>query len=113
KLALQRKIATDMRDIWAMQPRFERRAGKSPYKLLEHMRLRAGYDFLLLRCASGEIDPEIGNWWTAFIAADGPAREELIARKPKAEGEAAAPKKRRRRGGRGKHKGAPVESGSA
>ncbi|MGZ3242118.1 MAG: polynucleotide adenylyltransferase PcnB, partial [Burkholderiaceae bacterium] len=25
KLALQRKIASDMRDIWAMQPRFERR----------------------------------------------------------------------------------------
>ena len=27
KLALQRKIASDMRDIWAMQPRFERRSG--------------------------------------------------------------------------------------
>jgi poly(A) polymerase len=54
KLALQRKIASDMRDIWAMQPRFERRTGKSPYKLLEHLRFRAGYDFLLLRCESGE-----------------------------------------------------------
>jgi len=60
KLALQRKIASDMRDIWAMQPRFERRVGKAPYKLLEHLRLRAGYDFLLLRCASGEIDAELG-----------------------------------------------------
>ncbi|KAK0358226.1 hypothetical protein LTR94_036315, partial [Friedmanniomyces endolithicus] len=29
-LALQRRIATDMRDIWAMQPRFERRAGRAP-----------------------------------------------------------------------------------
>lgn len=113
KLALQRRIATDMRDIWAMQPRFERRAGKSPYKLLEHMRLRAGYDFLLLRCASGEIDPEIGEWWTAFMAADGAGREELMTRKPKTpEGTAPAPKKRRRRGGRGKQKVAPTE-GSA
>jgi poly(A) polymerase len=109
KLALQRRIATDMRDIWAMQPRFERRTGKTPYKLLEHMRMRAGYDFLLLRCASGEIDAEIGEWWTAFIAADGPGREELLTRKPKGEGENAAPKKRRRRGGRNKQKGAPVE----
>ncbi|KRB83940.1 polynucleotide adenylyltransferase PcnB [Noviherbaspirillum sp. Root189] len=109
KLALQRKIATDMRDIWAMQPRFERRVGKSPYKMLEHMRLRAGYDFLLLRCASGEIDAEIGEWWTAFMAADGPGREELLARKPKTEGDSQAPKKRRRRGGRNKPKGAAAE----
>ncbi|MGN6703650.1 MAG: polynucleotide adenylyltransferase PcnB, partial [Burkholderiaceae bacterium] len=107
KLALQRKIASDMRDIWAMQPRFERRIGKSPYKLLEHPRLRAGYDFLLLRCQSGEIDMEIGDWWTDFMAADGPGREELLARKPKTEGEASAPKKRRRRGGRNRNKPAP------
>ncbi len=103
KLALQRKIASDMRDIWAMQPRFERRAGKSPYKLLEHLRLRAGYDFLLLRCASGEIDSELGEWWTAFIDADGAGREALIAKKPKSSAEAGPAKKRaRRRGGRGR-----------
>lgn len=110
KLALQRKIATDMRDIWAMQPRFERRTGKSPYKVLESQRLRAGYDFLLLRCESGEIDVEIGQWWTDFIAADGPGREELLSRKPKAEGEQAAPKKRRRR--RSKPKGTAAEGSS-
>ncbi|MQR02153.1 polynucleotide adenylyltransferase PcnB [Glaciimonas soli] len=97
KLALQRKIASDMRDIWAMQPRFERRVGKSPYKLLEHLRLRAGYDFLLLRCASGEIDSEIGEWWTAFMEGDGTQREILIAQKPKVKDEVAAPKKRARR----------------
>ena len=97
KLALQRKIASDMRDIWAMQPRFERRIGKSPYKLLEHLRLRAGYDFLLLRCASGEIDGEIGEWWTAFIDADGAGREELLAKKPGAANEGPAKKRPRRR----------------
>jgi poly(A) polymerase len=79
KLALQRKIGTDMRDIWSMQPRFERRNGKAPHKLLEHLRFRAGYDFLLLRCASGEIDAEIGDWWTAFYEGDDITREELIA----------------------------------
>jgi poly(A) polymerase len=105
KLALQRRIATDMRDIWAMQPRFERRAGKSPYKLLEHTRLRAGYDFLLLRCASGEVDGELGDWWTEFMQADGDDRESLLNRKPP-EADAAAPKRRRRRGGRGRSKSA-------
>ena len=78
KLALQRKIGSDMRDIWSMQPRFERRNGKAPYKLLEHLRFRAGYDFLLLRCESGEIDMEIGEWWTAFYEGDAVAREQLL-----------------------------------
>ena len=106
KLALQRKIASDMRDIWAMQPRFERRVGKAPYKLLEHLRLRAGYDFLLLRCASGEIDSEIGEWWTAFMDGDGSERELLLAQKPKVAAEAAPAKKRpRRRGSRSGAKG--------
>jgi poly(A) polymerase len=116
KLALQRKIASDMRDIWAMQPRFERRAGKSPYKLLEHLRLRAGYDFLLLRCESGEIDAELGEWWTDFIEADGAGREALIAKKPKSSssggGEPAPAKKRaRRRGGRGRKPATGGEEG--
>lgn len=78
KLELQRRIAADMRDIWSLQPRFERRSGKAPYRLLENPRLRAGYDFLLLRCESGEIDAELGNWWTAFIADNGSGREQLI-----------------------------------
>ena len=76
-LALQRRIATDMRDIWAMQPRFER-TGRAPHKLLENPRFRAGYDFLLLRCASGELDMEIGEWWTAFYEAEAGDRERLL-----------------------------------
>ncbi|TFW33265.1 polynucleotide adenylyltransferase PcnB [Massilia horti] len=78
-LALQRRIATDMRDIWAMQPRFERRTGKTPFKLLENPRFRAGYDFLLLRCESGELDKELGDWWTAFAEGDSAERERLIS----------------------------------
>ncbi len=108
KLALQRRIASDMRDIWAMQPRFERRTGKAPYRLLESERLRAGYDFLLLRCASGEMDAELGEWWTAFMAADGAGREELLAQKPK--GGIAPAKKRRRRSPRKTDK--PVADGA-
>jgi poly(A) polymerase len=77
-LALQRRIATDMRDIWAMQPRFERRTGKAPYKLLENTRFRAGFDFLLLRCESGELDKDIGDWWAAFAEADIGERERLL-----------------------------------
>src|SRR4051812_15775073 len=103
KLALQRKIGSDMRDIWSMQPRFERRSGKSPHKLLEHLRFRAGYDFLLLRCASGEIDAELGEWWTAFYEGDDATREDLIASANQPAGAGGAKRKRApRRGGRSK-----------
>jgi poly(A) polymerase len=95
-LALQRKIGTDMRDIWAMQPRFEKRIGKAPYKLLENNRLRAGYDFLLLRCASGEIDAELGEWWTDFINGDEQDRVRLLSIKPKTKTAESAPAKKRR-----------------
>ncbi|SFU97590.1 polynucleotide adenylyltransferase PcnB [Pseudoduganella namucuonensis] len=121
KLALQRKIGSDMRDIWAMQPRFERRTGKNPYKLLEHPRFRAGYDFLLLRCESGEIDAELGEWWTAFYDGDETEREQLVAGASQAGGGAGGGAKRKRpprRGGRNKgdgqgegHEGAPATAG--
>ncbi|HEX2530371.1 MAG TPA: hypothetical protein VHK70_02760, partial [Burkholderiaceae bacterium] len=52
-----------------------------------------------------------GEWWTAFIEADGPGREALLAKKPKPETGGDAPKKRsRRRNSRSKQKSAvPVE----
>ncbi|XLZ69331.1 polynucleotide adenylyltransferase PcnB [Massilia sp. SR12] len=98
KLAIQRKIGSDMRDIWAMQPRFERRNGKNPYKLLEHPRFRAGYDFLLLRCASGEIERELGDWWTVFYEADESVRDDLVAAVSSAGGKKkkAAPRRARK-----------------
>ncbi|MDB5767552.1 MAG: pcnB, partial [Collimonas fungivorans] len=76
-----------------------------------HLRLRAGYDFLLLRCASGEIDSEIGEWWTGFMEGDGSERELLLAQKPKVAAEAAPAKKRpRRRGSRSGAKGVNTDS---
>lgn len=78
KLAIQKKFSADMREIWSMQPRFLRRTGRAPFKLIIHPRLRAGYDFLLLRCQSNEIPSELGTWWTQFIEADDPTREKLL-----------------------------------
>ncbi len=97
KLALQRRITSDMRDIWAMQPRFERRSGKAPYRLLDHPRLRAGYDFMLLRCTAGEINAELGDWWTDFMSSDAAGREELLNKHNRSGGSANAPAKRKRR----------------
>ncbi len=78
KLAITRRIAGDIKEIWALQPRFEQRAGKRPYGVLEHPRFRAAYDFLLLRAESGEIENELAAWWTAFQNAEGEARAEML-----------------------------------
>jgi poly(A) polymerase len=94
KLAIHRRFSSDMREIWGLQQRLEKR-GRSAIKLLEHPRFRAGYDFLLLRCESGELDAAIGQWWTDFIDGDVAAREALLAEG----GRERAPRKRRRRGG--------------
>ncbi len=91
KLAITRRIAGDIKDIWALQPRFEQRAGKRPYALLEQPRFRAGYDFLLLRAESGELDIEVGEWWTRFQEAEGEERADMLLP------EQAGDKKKRRR----------------
>ena len=112
-LALQRRIATDMRDIWAMQPRFERRTGRAPYKLLENPRFRAGYDFLLLRCASGELDNEIGEWWTAFYDAEAGERERLVTQANARPASGEKKKRPPRRGPRNRHgEGAAANAGA-
>jgi len=90
KLAITRRIAGDIKDIWALQPRFEKRAGKTPYRLLELPRFRAAYDFLVLRAESGEIDHALADWWLDFQNADPDRREALLVPD-------AGPKKHRRR----------------
>ncbi|MFZ4379445.1 MAG: polynucleotide adenylyltransferase PcnB [Polynucleobacter sp.] len=96
-ITIQRRFESDMREIWSMQPRFEKRVGRYPYRLIESPRFRAGYDFLLLRCATGEQEAALGQWWTDFIAADPTGQEDLMASAKNAVGNSAAPAKRRRR----------------
>ena len=72
------KLGGDMRDIWAMQPRFEKRTGSSPYSMLEQPRFRAGFDFLRLRAQTGEIDIELAEWWEKFSTAYDDERHAMI-----------------------------------
>ncbi|MDD5175531.1 MAG: polynucleotide adenylyltransferase PcnB [Sterolibacterium sp.] len=95
KLAITRRISSDIKDIWALQPRFEKRTGKSTLRLLEQPRFRAGYDFLLLRAKSGEVTMELADWWLCFQQAD--IEERLSMLLPEK-----GPSKKRRRGNRKK-----------
>ncbi len=72
------KLAADMREIWLMQPRLERRVGNGPFTLIEQPRFRAGFDFLRLRADSGEIDAELAAWWEDFSLGSNDERERLM-----------------------------------
>lgn len=66
RTVIPRRFSAPMKDIWAMQSRFERRRGKQAFRLLAHKRFRAAYDFLLLRAMIGEVKQELADWWTEF-----------------------------------------------
>ena len=104
KLAITRRVAGDIKDIWSVQPRFEQRSGKRPYALLEQPRFKASLDFLLLRAESGEVDAELAEWWSDFLDADGETRAAmLLPQKPDEK------KKRRRRKRKPEHS-APADA---
>jgi poly(A) polymerase len=102
KLAIQRRFVSDMREIWGLQPRFERRQGKAPLRLIEHVRFRASYDFLMLRAAADEVPTAFADWWTRFPHADDDERERMLleaASGGESTGSATRRRRRRRRGG--------------
>jgi poly(A) polymerase len=107
-VGIQRRIAGDMREIWLLQPRFERRIGKTPYALSTSPRFRAGLDFFLLRCEAGELGEdgqEMAEWWDEFAVCDDKRRDELMqeaaqaqaAQGPRGEGDPARKRRRRKR----------------
>ena len=93
RLAIPKRFSAVMKEIWSLQPRFLNRSGKRAFRLLEHPRFRAAYDFLLLRCDDAEVDAELGNWWTAFQNADPEQRRSMLHAD-------VTPRRRRRRGRR-------------
>ena len=90
KLAITRKLTATMREVWAMQPRFEQRSGQRAYRLIEAPRFRMAYDFLALRAASGEVPADLEAWWRAFQSADDESRKAMLLPDT-------GPRKRRRR----------------
>jgi poly(A) polymerase len=78
QLAIPRRFGADMKEIWVLQPRLLQRSGKKPFTVLANPRFRAAYDFLLLRCESGEVDPEVGEWWTRFQDAGDEERRAML-----------------------------------
>jgi poly(A) polymerase len=66
RTAMPRRFTQFARDVWQLQSRLKRRAGKRPHRLLGHVKFRAAYDFLMLRAQAGEQVQELVDWWTEF-----------------------------------------------
>jgi poly(A) polymerase len=104
-LAIPKRFDATMKELWLMQPRFLQRGGQRPYRLLEHPRFRAAYDFFELRAASANAPQEVAKWWERFQFASPDEREEMLV-----SGESGPKKKRRRRrSGKSRGEGAPPE----
>jgi poly(A) polymerase len=82
------KLAADMREIWLMQPRFERRTASSALSLAGQARFRAGYDFLRLRADARELAVDLADWWEDFHLGSDDEREALLAEVKPAGGKA-------------------------
>jgi poly(A) polymerase len=113
-LGMQRRHEADMREIWTMQPRLEKRVGRYPFRLIDSSKFKAGYDFLLLRCETGEISNEIGQWWTDFWLGDDPIRQDLMAllKNTAPDPNTTSPKRKRRRTRSRSAKSTPLEQTS-
>lgn len=92
RVSIPKRFSVPMREIWQLQPRFFKRRGKQPQRLMSHPRFRAAYDFLLLRAEAGEVEQELADWWTQIQT-----QPDSVAPPPAKAGSA-----RRRRGGRGR-----------
>jgi poly(A) polymerase len=72
------KLAGDMREIWLMQPRFEKRMGSAPFGMVDQPRFRAAFDFMRLRADTGEVDVVLADWWQTFSTAYDDERQDMV-----------------------------------
>jgi len=64
RISIPKRFTAPMREMLALQPRFDVMTGQRGLKLLEHRRFRAAYDFMMLRAEVGEIDGSVAEFWT-------------------------------------------------
>ncbi len=63
RVAIPRRFALGLRDMFALQPRLEDPRGRRALRTLEHPRFRAAFDLLQLRAEVGMADSAMVQWW--------------------------------------------------
>jgi poly(A) polymerase len=107
EVAIPRRFALGIREMFALQPRLEHPRGRRALKVLEHPRFRAAFDLLLLRAEHGLAPRDMAEWWTRLQEVSAPERAEMAdalsgatGQGERREGARRGPRRRRRRRGR-------------
>jgi poly(A) polymerase len=102
RISIPKRFTAPMREMLALQPRFLVMKGKRALKLLEHRRFRAAYDFMMLRVRVGELEDEVGRFWTEVQKQDAEQRARSFEIGPKPGTKKRRRKPRRRRAAQAK-----------
>jgi poly(A) polymerase len=89
--SIPKRFSRPMREIWALQPRFNQTKGKRVLRFLHHPRFRAAYDFMLLRAEQNEVSQETAEWWTQIQEKDAAEVKRIVT--PKAGRQKKRPKR--------------------
>ena len=64
---IPKRLMSTVRDIWNLQFRLTLTKPKQIQAVIEHPKFRAGYDFLGVRVAAGEVElKDLFDWWTEY-----------------------------------------------
>jgi poly(A) polymerase len=105
RIAIPKRFALGVREMFALQPRLEHPRGRRALRALEHPRFRAAYDLLLLRAQFGLAPPEMAAWWTRLQEVSAEERGRMAdalageTRPPAGTGARRRGRRRRRRSG--------------
>lgn len=91
RISMPKRFTVPMREMLALQPRFENQRGKRAMNFLEHRRFRAAYDFMMLLSEAGQVDKATADFWTQV------QKQSAVERARTFEVEKPAGNKRRRR----------------
>jgi len=100
-VAIPRRFAVLIQDIWILQLRLTRNrfSKKRSLTLLEHPRFRAGYDFLLLRASAGDEQAiEFAKWWGKLVDSDDKNRMALLSHQTPSSGRKRLRRRRKPKG---------------
>jgi len=100
-IAIPRRFALGVREMFSLQPRLEHPRWRRSLRLLEHPRFRAAFDLLLLRAEYGLASRDTALWWTRLQEVSPEERasmaDEIEGSLPRREGARRGPRRRRRR----------------
>ena len=78
-VALPRRLADVIIDIWMLQFRMVKRQPSNIFQIMNDRRFRAAYDFMLLRAELNEVDQEVADWWTDIQEMDEIGKKSMVA----------------------------------